>query len=412
MAPADGLHALPSPFVWLILLSFVVSARGVTCRICFDGIPGCTGGTSCLFSTRTAENIAVLAVSGAAAVNVVSLIPPAYVRHLPTQVLRTLQAIARVPDDDGPPDLGGMTLAELSECLNSGRIDINVYNSELSARLADTANTTAAQVTRIQSMLLASQNKAMESKTRFIEGINSYGALGYLVAVASMIVNAGKRTYSAGSSVGSSSTASAANLRIRIPQSGSQFAELLMVWQTLCHALGAANFLATVPFLQQVVWDGISTLGLYWQEAYCLFIIYIEAIEESQGVLTLVNVFAAGAQDTRMKAAKQRYSEVFCQACDDDDDGAKKNNRNVNGEDDKKKKWNNKDSPSAKGCCSTYNFKDAIHPPKHLYNDGTCKFRHVCNHWVSGKGKDGICEGDHPRYRCENPNKVNTRPTA
>ena len=84
-----------------------------------------------------------------------------------------------------------------------------------------------------------------------------------------------------------------------------------MVWQTLCHALGVANFLATVPFLQKIVWDGISMLGLLWEQAYCLFIIYLEAIEESRGVLTLANVFEAGAQDTRMKAAKFRYSETF-----------------------------------------------------------------------------------------------------
>ena len=189
-----------------------------------------------------------------------SPMPTAYIRHLPAQILRTLTAIARVPVGDAPPDLGPMTLNELTECLAGGRIDQNLYKAELSNRLADPA-TTAGQVTRISAMLMGIQTPQSVTTTRNIEGISSYGTLGYLVAVASMIVDSGKRTYSAGTTgVGSSSSSSGTSLSIRRPKSGSQFAELLMVWQTLCHAVGAANFLATVPFVQQVVWDGISSL--------------------------------------------------------------------------------------------------------------------------------------------------------
>ena len=391
-------------FFWSILFGLCAPALGVTCLSCFDGNEGCAGGAACLFSTRTAANLAALTVAGGAAINVASLVPSSYLRHLPTQVLRTLAAIARVPAAGGPPDLGAMSLTELQECVASGRIDINAYKGELSTRLADPA-TAAAQVTRISAMLLAIQNNTVTINNRVIEGISSYGVLGYLVAAASLIVNSGKRTYSSGTaSTGGSSSSGGTSLSIRVPTSGSQFAELLMVWQTLAHAVGAANFLATVPFLQQVVWDGISTLGLLWEQAYCLFIIYLEAIEDSRGVLNLANVFAAGAQDTRLKAANQRYSRMFCQTCDDQDDKDKEKDKGAN-------KWNNRDSPNANGICKTYNFRDAEHPKKHLFKDGTCKFRHVCIQWVTGKGAGGMCEGNHPKYSCNNPNKTNTKPT-
>ena len=391
---------------WFILLGLCTPALGVTCKSCFDGIEGCAGGAACLFATRTAENLAALTVVGGAAINVVSLLPSSYVRHLPTQVLRTLAAIARVPAIDGPPDLGAMNLTELQECLASGRIELTAYRNELSARLADGA-TVAAQVTRISAMLLALQNNTLTSSMRTIDGINSFGVLGYLVAAASLIVNSGKRTYSSGttSSSGSSSASNGGtSLSIRTPTSGSQFSELLMVWQTLAHAIGAANILATAPFLQQIVWDGISTLGLLWEQAYCLFIIYLEAIEDSRGTLHLANVFAAGAQDTRLKAANKRYSEIFCQPCDDQEENDK-------GRDKGSKKWNGKDSPNANGVCKTYNFKDAEHPKQHLHKDGTCKFRHVCNQWVTGKGAGGMCELDHTKWACTNPNKTNVKPT-
>ena len=91
---------------------------------------------------------------------------------------------------------------------------------------------------------------------------------------------------------------------------------------------------------------------------------------------------------------------------DEGDDGPK-----GKGPGNKVTEWNNKCSPNATGICKTYNFKDAVHPKKHLYRDGTCKFRHVCNHWVTGKGKDGVCGGDHPYYSCTNPDRTTTRPT-
>ena len=389
---------------WFILFGLCDQALAVTCRSCFDGIAGCAGGAACPFATQTAANLAVLAVAGGAAIDVASLIPSSYVRHLPTQVLRTLAAIARVPVAGGPPDLGAMSLAELSECLASGRIETTAYKNELNARLADPA-TVAGQVTRISAMLTAAQSNGAVYNSRVIEGISSYGVLGYLVAAASLIVNTGKRTYSSGTVAAGSSSCGGTALSIRAPTSGSQFAELLMVWQTLTHAVGAANFLATVPFLQQVVWDGISTLGLLWEQAYCLFIIYLEAIEDSRGVLNLANVFAAGAQDTRIRAANQRHLDMFsCQPCDDQDDKGKDRDKGS-------KKWNGKDSPNASGVCKTYNFKDAEHPKQHLHKDGTCKFPHVCSKWVTGKGPGGMCEGSHPMYSCTNPNKTNTKPT-
>jgi hypothetical protein len=67
--------------------------------------------------------------------------------------------------------------------------------------------------------------------------------------------------------------------------------------------------------------------------------------------------------------------------------------------------WNGRDTPNAKSTCHTFNFGKTAHDAKHLREDGTCKHRHVCNHWVTGKGKNGICEGPHARIDCTNPGK-------
>ena len=139
---------------------------------------------------------------------------------------------------------------------------------------------------------------------------------------------------------------------------------------------------------------------------YCMFLVYIEAIEHSAGLLHLGNVFSAGgSQDTRLTAARQRRADLFPPPPPPPlppiiPGGG---GDTVTG-----KKWNDKDSPNANRICHTFNFKDAKHPAKHLYGDGCCKFKHVCMHWVSDKGKGGMCEGDHPKYLCTNPNKCAT----
>jgi hypothetical protein len=385
--------------MWLatfICLAMLPTASGVTCFTCFDQIDGCTGGAGCLFLTRTNANFTALAAAGGAAITVASLLPLSYIRHLPSQVLRTLAAIARRPADGAPPDLGPMALGELQETLDSGRIDIGVLRGELSTRLADPA-THANQVTRIAAMIQSLPANNTVSLAANIDGINTVGSVGYLVAVASLIVSNGGRSYSSGVASGSTSTSTKPTMAIKLPTRSSAFFEMLMVWQALAHATGVANYLASTPFVQQVVFDSINCLGFSWQQAYCLFLIYVEAVEDSRGQLNLGNVFAHGAHDMRIKAASIREKELF------DSKNADKKEEEV-----QQKKWNGKDSPNASKICRTFNFKDAKHPDQHLYKDGTCKFRHVCMQWVTGKGPNGCCEGAHPKFDCTNPGKCQT----
>ena len=53
------------------------------------------------------------------------------------------------------------------------------------------------------------------------------------------------------------------------------------------------------------------------------------------------------------------------------------------------------------------------HDPKHLTASGKCVFRHVCNHWVTGKGPGGRCESPSHSYKsCNHPNATTTKPQA
>ena len=72
---------------WLIVARSLALGEAVICRTCWDQIEGCAGGAACLFATRTAANAGGIAAAGGAAITVASLLPLAYIRHLPAQVL-------------------------------------------------------------------------------------------------------------------------------------------------------------------------------------------------------------------------------------------------------------------------------------------------------------------------------------
>ena len=246
---------------WIMVACWLDSSAAVTCHTCFDQIAGCAGGAACPLSTGTAANVVALAAAGGT-IAVASLLPLSYVRHLPSQVLRTLAAITRRPADGAPPDLAAMTLVQLQECLDNGRIEVSAYRSELSNRLSDPV-TAAGQITRISAMLQAVQTvpdgRGANNK---IDGIATDGPIGYLVAVASLIVASGNRSYSSGVGTpgGSSSQAS---MSIKVPSKASSFFELIMVWQALAHATGTANYLASTPFVQQK-WCSIALVPWAW----------------------------------------------------------------------------------------------------------------------------------------------------
>ena len=67
-------------------------------------------------------------------------------------------------------------------------------------------------------------------------------------------------------------------------------------------------------------------------------------------------------------------------------------------------KWNGKSSASATATCHAFNG-GRDHQADHLFPDGTCRYKHACDKWVSDQGPSNHCFGAHPRAACSNPNR-------
>ena len=145
----------------------------------------------------------------------------------------------------------------------------------------------------------------------------------------------------------------------------------------------------------------MSITGLPWQVAHELFLCYLEEVERLPGDETnLSNVFEKGSQDTMITRAKAKAKQVHGAGIFREQPGA-----NDQG-DGQGKQWNKRFATDPKcPACISYNL-GVRHPANALTANGTCKYRHVCDHWVSDKGPGGICGSKaHTRANCDNPNK-------
>lgn len=171
---------------------------------------------------------------------------------------------------------------------------------------------------------------------------------------------------------------------------------MLLVWLMICQACGIGHLLIMGRFVREVVYDTMSMHGHDWQVAHELFLVYLEFLETTpDSSINITNVYARGGMDLFMSRAvmnsqlhfRSRPSSMGGQYLQQVGDV----------------KWNGAHNPKGKPCVC-FNL-ERTHSAFFLQPGGGCKFSHVCDHWVTGKGKRGTCGGDHPRVKCTNPSK-------
>ena len=188
-----------------------------------------------------------------------------------------------------------------------------------------------------------------------------------------------------------SETTSALSAKISRPTTMAEFSEMLNLWIMYLHGLGICNVLTLAQFLEHCVYDTIRYRNETWQFAHELMLVMFRRIEDSGGRLTLANTLDESYLNTVMEEARVNYKAFF---------RSPGGNPGTVG-----KEWNKKFNKATRLPCTAFNFgipheQDALKP------DGSCKYNHVCDHWVTNKGKNGRClSADHGRVECNNAHK-------
>jgi len=417
----------------MMLFCFAVPGESVTCFTCHDQVPGCPGGAACPFNTIIADNLNIIAgtvAQGApVAISCMHLLPLRILRVMSRNTLDTLRVIARRPLAGTPIDLTTLAIDALIDAVNSGATYVTEALREVGRRQASAG--TQIEIARLNG--LQSTLASMERVGATMGGAGATSAAGALLgaltytyykatAVVREDISAAVTAVLQGDDMLGTpddrrASSAAITTRIRQPRTFAEFMNALLIWIMICTATGLAHVLTLGTFLQDVVYDTIEKLERPWQLAHELFLLYLEKIETcADGSLTLFTVFSAGAHDTLLTRAEDRARRAF------GPDIFRSNRNNGGGfsqpshstSEPGERRWTgsfNRD-PNAPACI-TFNLGRRDHPAGALNEKGGCRFRHVCDHWVTDKGPKGVCGSPkHHRGACDNPNKCNEPVTA
>ena len=396
--------------ICLLILANLSGVFAVTCRHCYDQIEGCTGGDNCPLLTGVTANAAVLgaAVGSTLVFKVTQMLPRPYLRICTRAVLDTIKSVFKRPLVAGQEDLSSMSIEALARAVKEGtspRSDVLMAVMQLAAQVdADDSPETRSQQRKIDHLisiireLNACQSKG-ESPSRTPETVGVLALIWALAGKISDHSSEAKASVSLTDSKDGDSVVTKLSEKQRRSKSMEECSERISAFTAICHALGIANVLLTTQFFREVFYDTILRDKQPWQLAHELVLVYLEDIDQST-TLTLGNVFASGAQDTRLKRAAAECLQHYKLDIFRPGPGGP-----AQGSTSETVKHNGKFTKTSKQVCHSFNFGK---PCTHLLTDGTCKFNHICNHWVSDRGPKGRCGGNHPQAKCDNPNKCDS----
>ena len=400
-----SLLAKPWIGVTVFFSGFLVAEVGAVCIHCNDQLEGCMGGDTCAFVAGTNSNAVLVSTVGTlavgAALSVGSMLPRAYLAVLTRSTLDSLLALTRRVLPGAAVSLAGKTIDQLLVHARDGSAPPRDIIGELSGLIPGASADERDMIKLAMDAVKAYNDFQKTPATTSSTTGETVGVLRYLWALSGKIVLRGNSTATivldrdAGVS-----GAQRLSEKIHRPESAEQFTDMLFTFAAICHALGVCNFLLWTTFARAVVFDVMLQEGYSWSFAHELLMVYFEDIDGS-ATLNFKTIMEDGSTDRRRRLAevnlKTHYPKVdiFRPAVSNGDGGG-------GGGGGGKKEWNGRFTKGNSQRCADWN---AGNPCTRLHPNGTCRYNHICDHWIVGQGKDAMCGLAHPRCKCTNPDK-------
>ena len=190
-----------------------------------------------------------------------------------------------------------------------------------------------------------------------------------------------------------------------------QLAALLHNFVLVCTATGLANVVALAPFIDEIVYEPLRIGSITWPVAFELLVLYLRTVENYPDQWNIANVYhGSGGIDVKRReatlAAAGQYTAAVLRAAGGHAQpiataitGGGNEAAASSGDTTKWYKGEPKsDTATSSMGCSAWN-NGGKHKAAAVKND-TCTYKHVCNQWVTDKGKNGQCHGSHKRDAC------------
>ena len=151
-----------------------------------------------------------------------------------------------------------------------------------------------------------------------------------------------------------------------------------------------------------------------WKVAFELVLVMLNRVEDSGGLITVRTIVEDVHMNSCMEEAEAKALFFRPVGGNPKDTGSPSGGALAT---EGPKPYNGKFSGNPAPPCVRFNSgQDHPTTAQYLHPDGTCKFNHVCDKWVTNKGKFGRClcaEGTkgHSRKDCDNPNRSEEKVT-
>ena len=347
---------------------------------------------------------ALVVAAGAGALSLVKIIKPRFLRAFSKVSFDTILALVKRAEPGAPFEFTkDTTSTTLLTAVGNGRVTLDVVVLKLCEFMEQEADADvrATLKNRLDCISTATAIRAKASPAAF-SGLFDTGILTFMLAkVSAFVMEKGMQIKLSVSTPSEDRAAASGDMQAKLvrPDYMWQFAEMLNLYIMYAHALAISSAVVLTDFFEHVVYDTIRLRGETWMFAFELMTVMFRRIEDSGGRLHLANAYEETYLNTVMDEA--RANEAFFRSSGGKP-GAEGRNTSTG------KKWNKKFTATGSPCQAFNLGKD--HTADMLKPDGTCKYNHVCDHWVRGKAKRGrcLCEKgtpDHNRAACDNPDK-------
>ena len=402
----------------LLLLFFFIFEAGIvasTCPHCNGNFASCKWEDSgtCPTVTVVAENAAIFMGTAAGILTLTAIVKAKFLRAFSKTSLSTLLTLFNRPAPGTPFVVtAGTKGSAILSAVSFGQISVESALFQLADLLEEAATDTERLLIkgRIETIKVLKPRVDEEGEGFVPVSLGIYSFIWakcseYVMSQAHLDRVSVDARDSSGSSGGTSSSFSA---RIFRPGSMSDFGEMINLFIMICHGLAVASCMLLTEFFATVVYEGMRLRGESWMLTHEVMLIMFRRVEDSGGRLTLGSIFDDIYLNSIVEEAKLRVDMFFRTGAGNALKAGPPTGTGV--------KYNGKFSSDGK-VCPHFNREDpkqagksAPHPHDCLKPDGTCKFNHVCNKWVSDKGKGGRClctagTPGHARFACDNPNR-------
>ena len=350
--------------------------------------------------TVVAANAAIVA-GGVGALVLAELIPNRFLRVFQRSALETIRSLVRRPQPGTQFELSATTTGpSILSAIQTGQIEVEAAIFRIAELLEEATEEGPRRslVSRMETLRTFKGAQISVGKRTAVDcGVFSYlwGKLTQLVVKGEMLTKVALDVPQAGetSTEGSSSFAAV----ITRPKTETQFSEVMNLFVMFSSALGLCSVLIITGFFEHVVFDTMRR-GESWHLAHELLLVMFRRIEDSGGKLSFANAYNESYLNAVVEEAQVNCQKVYGKCF--------RSRAGKALESETPSAFNGK-STRGTSPCQAFNA-GREHTGKELKSDGTCKFCHVCDHWVSDKGKKGRCmDKNHCRSECDNPNRCN-----